>query len=219
MRCGCSSFPPVADSFTLPLARVSSRAVGAEVPEIATATRATRASGTQPFRRLSARADGKRSREARRRPRPHSRDAPIGSERGHPGRVRSVEHPGRSDARAAEEGLRYLDVDYLAEKRAAYARIKLAGLAGLVGVVILREYENLPTTFVRTATEAALDALIARPEVQGRVREPAVRALPGRKSSPDRAAGGRGSGFPRRRNHDRCAGHGRRLYGRTLQLR
>lgn len=68
--------------------------------------------------------------------------------------------------RALEEGLRYLDADHLAEKRAAYASIKLAGLAGLVGVVVLRDYENLSTSFVRVLNEAALNSLIARPEVK-----------------------------------------------------
>lgn len=75
--------------------------------------------------------------------------------------------------RAAEEGRRFLGDDLLAEKRLAYARIKLAGLAGLVGVVVLRDYENLPSSFVRVLNEAALNALIARPQVKAVYRNKA----------------------------------------------
>jgi subtilisin family serine protease len=68
--------------------------------------------------------------------------------------------------RALEAGLRSLDAGQLAEKRAAYASIKQDGLAEIEGVTILRDYENLPTSFVRVSSEGALNSLIERPEVK-----------------------------------------------------
>src|SRR5262245_61225475 len=68
--------------------------------------------------------------------------------------------------RALEQGLRSVNDDQLAEKRAAYASIKQDGLAGIEGVTVLREYENLPTSFVHASSEAALNSLLARHEVK-----------------------------------------------------
>lgn len=68
--------------------------------------------------------------------------------------------------RALEEGLRSLDTDKLAEKRASYESIKESGLAGLSGITVLRDFENLSMSFVRVSDAAALDELLSRPEVK-----------------------------------------------------
>lgn len=69
-------------------------------------------------------------------------------------------------ARAINKGLRSLSADELAYKRSGYTSLKKEGLAGLQGIAVLRDYENLAASFARVANEAALDALLARPEIR-----------------------------------------------------
>ncbi len=72
----------------------------------------------------------------------------------------------QANAMAAAAGRRSNGPEELAYKRAQFASIKVAALAGLEGVTTLRQYENLPTSFVRIDSEAALLALLARSGVR-----------------------------------------------------
>ncbi len=54
----------------------------------------------------------------------------------------------------------------LAYKRAEYAAMKGGALAGLAGVVVLQQYENLAVSFARVDSEEALHALLARTNVK-----------------------------------------------------
>ena len=71
-----------------------------------------------------------------------------------------------ANSRALDRGLASLSSEEVAYKRAEYARLKEDGLADLRGITVLRELENLSTSFVHVSDEAALDALLARPEVR-----------------------------------------------------
>jgi len=72
----------------------------------------------------------------------------------------------QANAMAVAAGRRYHGSEELAYKRTEFANIKAAALAGLQGVATLRQYENLPTSFMRIDSEAALLALLARPGVR-----------------------------------------------------
>ncbi len=67
--------------------------------------------------------------------------------------------------RALVDGLRSLSSNLLEEKQAAYTAVKQRGLAQLSGIEVLRNYDNLATTFVRVSDEEALNALVSRSEV------------------------------------------------------
>lgn len=54
----------------------------------------------------------------------------------------------------------------VAYQRTEFARIKADALVGLQGIMTLRAYENLPTSFVRVDSEASLLALLARSGVR-----------------------------------------------------
>jgi subtilisin family serine protease len=68
--------------------------------------------------------------------------------------------------RTLARGLRSLGPDELSYQRAGFAEVKQAGLAQLQGVTVLRDYENLSTSFVRVSSEDALNALLAGPEIK-----------------------------------------------------
>jgi subtilisin family serine protease len=83
----------------------------------------------------------------------------------------SVEARGR----AAAKGLRSLGPEELSYKRIEYASLKEEGLAGLQGVTVLQDYDNLPTSFVRVSNEDALNTLLSRPEVRAVYENRALR--------------------------------------------
>ncbi len=64
--------------------------------------------------------------------------------------------------RATEAGRRFHGAAEIAYKRSEFARIKQSALSGLSGITTLRDFENLPSNFVRVESEVALFALLAR---------------------------------------------------------
>ena len=66
---------------------------------------------------------------------------------------------------AKSQGRRILRGNELAYKRAALATLKQSAMAGIEGVSVVREYSNLSSSYLRFETEAALTALLQRPEV------------------------------------------------------
>lgn len=101
--------------------------------------------------------------------------------------------------RAFDEGRRALTEADLEFKRQAYAEIKERALAGLPEVEVIQDYENLPSTYVHVATEAALEELENGPDVRA-VHENKVRhallneSLPLIQQPGAAAAGFRGAG-------------------------
>lgn len=85
--------------------------------------------------------------------------------------------------RASAKGLHSLGPDELSYKREEYASVKQKGLEGLRGVTVLRDYNNLPTSFVRVSNEDSLNSLLARSEVRAvyenrRLRPGLIESLP-----------------------------------------
>ena len=72
-----------------------------------------------------------------------------------------------ASARAAEKRQSKIGTDEVAYLRGEFSRIKRDAMGGLQDVTVLREWENIPGSFVRVDSEAALNALLARPEVIG----------------------------------------------------
>lgn len=68
--------------------------------------------------------------------------------------------------RAFDEGRKTLSEADLAFKRQAYASVKERGLSGLSGVEVIRDFENLPSSHIRLATESALAEILGRPDVR-----------------------------------------------------
>jgi subtilisin family serine protease len=68
--------------------------------------------------------------------------------------------------RAEAKGLSSMGLYELLYQREEYAIVKQKGLDGLEGVTVLRDYENLPTSFVRISDVDTLNALLERPEVR-----------------------------------------------------